>query len=177
MVDKVLDRRRATTASLNPCPAWLIKAARPITTEWATAIINRSLQEDKVFLALKETFIRPIRKKSSLASDDIGNCRPIAKVSFLSKVVEMVVEMVVADQLQVLLDKTNALDPFSGASGRATVWKQHWPPCLFDDLLKEADMGQTSLLGLDISAAFDTVDHGILLGRLSKLGIGGLAIA
>ena len=32
-VAKVLDRCRATTSSLDPCPAWLIKAARPITTE------------------------------------------------------------------------------------------------------------------------------------------------
>ena len=47
---------------------------------------------------------------------------------------------------------------------------------LYDDLLREADRGKTSLLVLlDILAAFDTVDHGILLGRLSELGIGGLA--
>ena len=41
-------------------------------------------------------------------ADDIGNYRPVANVSFLSKVVERVV----ADHLQVLLDETNALDLF-----------------------------------------------------------------
>ena len=46
------------------------------------------------------------------------------------------------------------------------------------DLLREADRGKTSLLVLlDISVAFDTIDHGILLGRLSELGIGDLTLA
>ena len=49
---------------------------------------------------------------------------------------------------------------------------------LMDDLLRETDGGSMSLLVLlNILAAFDTVDHGILLGRLSELGIGGLAVA
>ena len=48
---------------------------------------------------------------------------------------------------------------------------------LFNDLLREAYRGKMSLLVLlYISAAFDTVDHGIL-GRLSKMGIGGLGLA
>ena len=48
---------------------------------------------------------------------------------------------------------------------------------LFDDLLRKADRGKRSLLVLlDISATFDTVDHGVLLGRLSELGIGALAL-
>ena len=62
-----------------------------------------SLQEGKVPLALKETLIRPIRKKPNLAADDIGNFRPVVNVSFLSKVVESMV----ADEA--LLDETNAL--------------------------------------------------------------------
>ena len=43
-----------------------------------------------------------------MAEDDIGTYRPIANVSFLSKVVERMV----AKQLQALLDETSALDPF-----------------------------------------------------------------
>ena len=100
LVDKALDRCRATT-SFDPCPAWLIKADRSITTEWTTVIINGSLLEGKVPPALKETLIRLIRKKPNLAVDDIGNYRPVANVSFLSKVVERVV----ADQLQALLNE------------------------------------------------------------------------
>ena len=49
---------------------------------------------------------------------------------------------------------------------------------LFDDLLREVNRGKMSLLVLlDISATFDTVSHSILLGSLSELGIGGLALA
>ena len=80
MVNKTLDRCRATTSSLDPCPAWLIKAARPTTTEWTMAITNGSLQEGNVLLVLKETLIRPIRKKPSLAADNIDNYRPVANV-------------------------------------------------------------------------------------------------
>ena len=90
-VDKALDHCCVTTSSLDPCPAWLIKAARPVTTEWATAIINGSLQDGSVPLALKETLIGPIRKKPSLVVDNIGNYRPLSNVSFLSKVVERMV--------------------------------------------------------------------------------------
>ena len=123
--------------------------------------------------ALKETLIMPIRKKLNFTVNDIGNYRPVANISFISKVVERVV----ADQLQVYLDETNALDPFqlgfSPHDGTETALV-----ALLDDLLREANRGETSLLVLlDISATFDTVDHGILLGRLSELGIGGLVLA
>ena len=92
-------------------------------------------------------------------------------VSFLSKVVERVV----ADQLQALLDETDALDPFQSGF-RPRHGTETALVALCDDLLREADGGKVSLLVLlDISAAFDTIDHGILLGRLSELGIGGLA--
>ena len=82
-----------------------------------------------------------------------------------------------ADQLQALLDETNALDPFHSGF-RLCHGMETALVALLDDLLREADGSNMSLLVLlDISEVFDTVDHGILLGRLSELGIGGQALA
>ena len=77
----MLDRCRATAIFLDPCLAWFIKAARPVTIEWATAIINDLLLKGRVPLALEEMLIRPIPKKPNLVADYVNN-RPITNVLF-----------------------------------------------------------------------------------------------
>ena len=74
-------------------------------------------------------------------------------------------------------DETDDMDPFqSGFRPRHST--EMALVTLYNDLLREADRSKVSLLVLlDISVAFDPVNHGILLGRLSELGIGGLAFA
>ncbi|KAF7241901.1 putative RNA-directed DNA polymerase from transposon BS [Varanus komodoensis] len=100
------------------------------------------------------------------------NYRPVANIPFLGKVLERVV----AGQLQALLDETDYLDPFQSGF-RPGYSTESALVALYDDLCREKDRGSTSLLVLlDFSAAFDTIDHDILLDRLAGLGVGGTAL-
>ncbi|KAF7253392.1 ERI1 exoribonuclease 3 [Varanus komodoensis] len=100
------------------------------------------------------------------------NYRPVANIPFLGKVLERVV----AGQLQALLDETDYLDPFQSGF-RPGYSTESALVALYDDLCREKDRGSTSLLVLlDLSSAFDTIDHGILLDRLAGLGVGGTAL-
>jgi len=73
-----------------------------------------------------------------------------------------VVERLVCSQLVAYLEEHNLLPRLQSA-----YRKFHSIVKLACDALLEADLGNVSLLGLlDLSAAFDTVDHSILISRL-----------
>ncbi|XP_061477607.1 uncharacterized protein LOC133381973, partial [Rhineura floridana] len=116
--------------------------------------------------------IRPILKKPSLDPQDLNNFRPVSNLPFMGKVIERVV----AKQLQTHLEEADYLDPFQSGfrTGHGTETAL---VALVDDMRRALDRGEhTFLILLDLSAAFDTVDHGILLSRLEGLGIGGTVL-
>ena len=82
----------------------------------------------------------------------------------------------VAGQQQTLLDETDYLYPFQ-LGFRPGFGTETALVALYDDLCWERDGGSVTLLILlDLSVAFNTVDHGILLERLADLGVGGTAL-
>jgi len=116
---------------------------------------------------MKTAIVTPIFKKSNLDSSDISNFRPISNLLFVSKLLERTV----SQQLTVYLESESLLHLFQSAY-RANNSTETAILRFYSDLVAASDVGDISLMSfLDLSAAFDTVDHDLLLQRL-KLDFG-----
>jgi hypothetical protein len=117
---------------------------------------------------MKSALVTPLLKKASLSPEILKNYRPVSNLSFISKLTERVV----ASQLTDHMSENNLFVPVQSAYRRNHSTETALLKVL-NDMLISVDEGKGMILVLlDLSAAFDTVDHNILIDRLSeRLGI------
>lgn len=157
----------------DPVPSFLVKAAADLLAPPIAALINRSLELGIFPAEMKLAFISPLLKKLGLDPDVLGNYRPVSALSFISKLLERVV----AKQLIEHLETQSLYVPVQSAyrsfhSTETALLK------VLNDILSSIDHGDSVILALlDQSAAFDLIDHEILLNRLStQFGVTGVPL-
>src|SRR6218665_3942025 len=118
--------------------------------------------------------ITPIIKQPGLDPSAPSSYRPIANVTFMSKIIEKLV----ASQMLTYLDSNNLL-PSCQSGFRKGHPTESLLLHLLSDIYGAMDKTQLILMALfDVSAAVDSVDHDILLRRLSiTFGINDLPLA
>ena len=163
----------AKSCCLDPLPTPLLKRFVSILAAPITRIVNSSLISGRFPDSLNHAVITPLLKNPPLDPQDMASYRPVPGLSFLSKLIERAVLF----RLSSHVVDFNLLSP-SQSAYRTNYSTKTALLAIQNDLLVAADAGLGSaLLLLDLSAAFDTVNHRILIERMATaFGVSGSAL-
>lgn len=162
-VERVIRKSPTKQCDLDPWPTWLFKMHLPHLIQPVTHFINRSLSENIVPASFKEALICPTLKKPSMDVGDPQSYRPVSNLPFLTKVLERIV----CKQLTDYLDRNELHHPYQSAYKTGHSVETALLKVQNDIAVALDQKNQVALVMLDLSAAFDTVDHAILLQRMA----------
>ena len=171
---KIINAIPPKSSPVDFIPTSVIKRFPVVFAEIITNLTNLSFSEGKFPSLFKTASITPLLKKHNLDKNCPSNYRPISNLNNISKIVERlflcrfqphVTTSPNFNQLQ------SAYRPFHSTETSLLY--------TLNNIYTSADAGKpTVLVSLDLSAAFDTIDHSKLLSRLStSFGLSGSALA
>jgi len=172
-VSKLLSRLPNKTSPLDYIHTSVLKSCSDAFAPLISHLANLSFAEGTFPSSFKEAQVTPLLKKTGLDGDDPANYRPISNLNTISKVIERLA-------LARLLPHVAASGNFNPL--QSAYRKQHSTETalvkILDDLYRVIDEQKAAvLIGLDLSAAFDTIDHDTLINRLqSVFGVTGVAL-
>ena len=172
-VRKLILTSPTKTCALDPIPTSLLKSCVDVLLTPITNIVNLSLKSGVFPDTLKLSHITPLIRKPSLSKDDMKNYRPVSNLNFISKLLEKNI----AKRIRSHLESNDLLNRYKSAyrpmhSTETALLKVQ------NDFLGNLDDGKTTVLVLlDLSAAFDTLDHSGVVSLLENwYGISGNAL-
>lgn len=172
-IKKLIRASPCKSCDLDPLPTWLVKECATELAPKIASIVNNSLASSNVPSSLKCAHVRPLLKKTGMDADCMKNYRPVSNLPYIGKMLEKVVASRLDSHLQM-----NGMN-----SAFQSAYKHHH--CtetalirVHSDILAALDEGSSCILVLlDLSAAFDTIDHSILIQRMeSTFGVKGKAL-
>lgn len=135
--------------------------------------MNLSLSTGEVPLCLKHALVRPLLKKANLDSETMKNYRPVSNLPFFSKILEKIV----AKRLLCHMTNNGYHEVMQSAYKQFHSTETALLRVENDILLCIDKRTGVILVLLDLSAAFDTIDHLLLFKLLAKrIGLNGTVL-
>ncbi len=128
-------------------------------------MINLSIQTGIIPKNWKLARVTPIFKEGDRV--DPLNYRPISVLPVLMKIIERGIHGQLLSYIEAHNILTAAQSGFRGSHSTVTATLE-----LLDGIYRGMDMGLVTLIVyLDFKKAFDTVDHGLLIDKLTRFGV------
>ena len=171
-IRKLVGKMQIKLCELDNLPTHILKDHMDSFIPILTKIVNLSLESGVFSEDWKTAILRPLLKKSGLDLID-SNYRPVSNLSFISKLVE-----------QAVMNQFNTHCNLNGITPTHQLACKQFHSCetamikIVNDTLWTVEYKNiTILVIIDLSAAFDTVDHKVLLEVLHKcFGVEGIAL-
>ena len=161
----------AKSAGIDNLTGKFLKEGAPVLASPITDLVNLSISLSLFPDDCKIAKLKPMYKKE--AKTKPKNYQPISLLPLLSKIIERIIH----NQTQEFLDKNNILYKYQSG-----FWKHHSTDTCLSYLTDKVKIGfeerlLTGMVLIDLQKAFDTIDHSILLEKMSCLGFAGKTIA
>ena len=167
-LDKLIDKLpNKVSSGYNNISNILLKNIKPLIVSPLVGIFNSSLTTGVFSKLMKTAIVVPLHKGQSTL--ELSNYRPISLLLTISKLLEKVMYT----QVYYFLSRTNQI--YESQYGfRANHLCEHAIGELLSEITKSMELGkQTVSAFLDLSKAFDTLEHSVIFRKFEKYGLCG----